>query len=288
MDTVTILRDLWRHRVLVAAVAVLALLSGFAVLYKVPRLESRRYHVGVASTRILVDTPSSQVVEIAPRGSETLGTRANLLASLMVDGVVKSAIAQRAGIKPSQLYAVNTSDADSSTPAPDDRSVSKLTTRVVTDNDGAQLPIIEVDAQARSETAAARLANAAVTGLRGYLDSKAALQRIPDAQRLQLDGLGTPQAYTAARGPTRVYALVATLLVFALGCAGVLGALALVRGWVEAVELEQGFDYPLGETVEEPDQVGEETPPETETAAIDGSWGEAEWEQRLAAPRRRG
>ena len=100
MDTVTILRDLWRLRRAVVIVALLALITGTAVLYKIsfpPELEGRRYEVGVATARILVDTPSSQVVEVAPKGSDSLGVRANLLASLMVDGVVKSAIAQSRG-----------------------------------------------------------------------------------------------------------------------------------------------------------------------------------------------
>ena len=91
MDTVTILRDLWRRRLLVVGVAIVAVLVGVAVMYKVsfpPKLESRKYEVGVATSSILVDTPNSQVVEVAPKGSDTLGVRANLLASLMTDGVI--------------------------------------------------------------------------------------------------------------------------------------------------------------------------------------------------------
>src|SRR4051812_43174100 len=110
MDIVTILRDLWRRRLLVVGVYLVALLAGTAVVYKIsfpPKLESRKYDVGVATARILVDTPSSQVVEVAPKGSDSLGVRANLLASLMVDGNVKSAIAHRAGLDPSKLVGVS-------------------------------------------------------------------------------------------------------------------------------------------------------------------------------------
>jgi hypothetical protein len=106
MELIMMLRDLWRRRILVGCAALLAVLAGTAVTYRIsfpPKLESRKYEVGVATTRILVDTPSSQVVEVAPKGSDTLGVRANLLASLMVDGVVKTAIARRAGLRPDQL-----------------------------------------------------------------------------------------------------------------------------------------------------------------------------------------
>src|SRR4051812_44616351 len=109
MDTISILRNLWRQKLMVLVVAVLALLAGFAVLYKISfpsHLESRKYEVGVASARILVDTPNSQVVEVAPKGSDSLGVRANLLASLMVDGVVKEAIAKRAGLDPNKLVSI--------------------------------------------------------------------------------------------------------------------------------------------------------------------------------------
>ena len=91
MDPATIRYELTRRRRLVGAVLVLAIVVGVLVTNKVslspPGLESRQETVGVASTRVLVDTPGSQVVNVNPKGSETLGERASLLASLMVDGV---------------------------------------------------------------------------------------------------------------------------------------------------------------------------------------------------------
>ncbi|HWI74482.1 MAG TPA: hypothetical protein VNT55_21155, partial [Baekduia sp.] len=96
-----------------ALIAVVSVLAGFLVVYKpsLP-LESRKYDVGIATARILVDTPESQVVDVSPKGSDTLGIRANLLANLMVDGVVKAAIAKRAGLNPNQFYGVAESATD--------------------------------------------------------------------------------------------------------------------------------------------------------------------------------
>src|SRR6476469_9423965 len=159
MDSVTILRNLWRLRQAVVVVALFALLVGVATVYKVSvpgKLESRRYEVGVAVARILVDTPSSQVVEVAPKGSDSLGVRANLLASLMVDGVVKQAIAQRTGVPANKIVGITQAAAE---PAPVARKPSPrdyvLTTNVVTNTGGDQLPIIEIDAQAPTVAEAA-------------------------------------------------------------------------------------------------------------------------------------
>jgi hypothetical protein len=249
MDTVTILRDLWRARAVVLCVWLVALLAGTAVLYKISwplELETRKYAVGVATTSILIDTPSSQVVEIAPKGSDTLGVRANLIASLMIDGTVKATIARNAGLDPDDLVGISTSAQDSgATAGPVSRRAPVLTTRVVTDNDGSELPIIQVEAQASDARAAERLAGAAVVGLRAYLDSKAAAQQIPNAKRLQVTGLGQAQARTAARGPKDFLAVAAVLFVFGLGCASLLTVRALVRGWRAAAAQERGPDDDL-------------------------------------------
>jgi len=240
MDTVNTLRELWRLRLLVGGVCVVALLAGLAILYE-PSFppKSRQYDVGVATTSILLDTPNSQVVAVAPRGSDTLGLRANLLASLMVDGVVKTAIARAAGLNPNDLVGVSTSVTDQPVNGPKNPRAPVLTTQVVTDNSSNPLPIIEVTAQAGNAAAAGRLANAAVVGLREYLDSTAATEGIAAAQRLQVSGLSVPQGQTATRGPSDILAFLAVILVVVLGCAGILGVRALMRGWNAAAVRER-------------------------------------------------
>jgi hypothetical protein len=107
MEAVTILRELWRRRVLVAVVAFIAVLIGGLLSYRIGfPPEPRQYTVGVATTRVLVDTPQSQVIKVDPRGSDTLGLRAAVLANLMVEGEAKAAIARRAGLKPEKLRAI--------------------------------------------------------------------------------------------------------------------------------------------------------------------------------------
>ncbi|HWK28781.1 MAG TPA: hypothetical protein VNS09_19630, partial [Solirubrobacter sp.] len=172
MDTVTILRQLWRFRFLVIVVALVSVFAGLAVTFKLPSTESRKYEVGVATARLLLDTPASQVVDVAPKGSDVLGARATLLANLMVDGEIKTAIARQAGVSPAKLAGLNDSAQVAAT-APLDPRGFQIGTKVLTATGGDSLPIIEVDAQAPTAAGAEKLANAAITGLRSYLDAKA-------------------------------------------------------------------------------------------------------------------
>jgi capsular polysaccharide biosynthesis protein len=248
MEIVTILRGLWHRKLLVALALALAVLAGTAVAYRISppaKLESRSYHVGVATSRIFIDTPSSQVVEVSPKGGDTLGTRAGLIASLMVDGAVKASIAHSAGLQPQQFDAVSASAAESSPAVASPKARSTvLSTTVITNAAGDELPIIQIEAQAPNAPDAAKLAAAAVTGLRDFLNSKAALQRVPDAKRLQVNGLGAPQARDVVRGPRKLMALVVAIIVFLAGCAAIVMSSTLARAWRAASEEEGAAAVP--------------------------------------------
>jgi hypothetical protein len=239
VGSVTILRALWRRRIEVSLVALLAIGAGWAVCYRLSLPpQPRGYSVGVANASLLVDTPKSQVVEVAPRGSDALASRAGVLASLMVDGEIKNAIAQRVGLPPKQLIASSSGIAGPVTPL-NARSYA-YTTSVALTSDMATLPIIRVQAQAPDVQQAIKLANAVVGGLGQYLDSKATDEAISDTRRLRVRALGTAQGEEAARGPGRLMALAVAFVVFMAGCATVLAVSGVVRGWRAAAASEQG------------------------------------------------
>src|SRR4051794_25039887 len=141
METaVTILQDLWRCRRLVAVFGLVALLIGGFVAYHpgVPP-QSRAHHVGEGHLQILVDTPASQVVEVETEGSSSLGSRASLIANLMVAGEVEQAIARAAKLPPQQLIAISEAAAAPAAPAParvKDPLAYVLKTSVVSNEDG--------------------------------------------------------------------------------------------------------------------------------------------------------
>ena len=239
MEAVTILRELWRRRMAVGLVALAAILVGLLLAFR-PGLppESRQYDVGIATARVLVDTPQSQVIKVDPKGSETLGLRANVLANLMVEGKAKAAIARRAGLEPRRLLAVADSALEPQTvsaKALRNPDINLLTTRVVMNLDGEQLPIIEIETQAPDAARATALANATVTGLTDYLDTRAAAgEEVEARRRLRVSGLGSAQATVSTRGPGRVVALGAAIFMFLAGCAAILVVSALARGWRQA------------------------------------------------------
>lgn len=283
MEFVTILRELWQRRTYVAVLAGLALLVGAAVAFRLPSLESRTYAVGVANARVLVDTPRSQVLEVAPKGSDTLAVRANLIANLMAEGVVKDAIAKRAKLPADKLEGVaqtSTGSGSASTaPKSFGSEANVLTTRVIMTAEGDQLPIIDIETQAPDTAGAAKLANASVAGLRDFLDSKAATEQVPEAQRLRFTSLGPAQAGEIRRGPGLPMAVLAALFVFFAGCAVMLVILALARGW-RAVEEEEFLSEVFDEDPFEP------PPPSPDTTREDSNVSQmwADWPEPALPP----
>jgi hypothetical protein len=243
MDIVTILGDLWRLRRYVAVVLVLAVLAAAGVKFMLPS-----YGVGVSSAQILVDTPSSQVVNVSPTGSDTTGARADLLASLMVDGQLKADIAQRAGVPPSRLVGITSAANDptgTAVTAPSGPNAFVLNTQVLTTSTGVELPIIEVDTQAPTRAQAAKLASGAVAGLGAYLNTKAALEKVTDADRLQVSGMGLPQSSVQAQGTSPVVVVLIFVFVLLAGCGAILGIRAVVRRWRAASLRERMGDQAL-------------------------------------------
>jgi hypothetical protein len=247
MEAVTILRELWRRRILVVAVALASIVLGLATAYTVSfPPESRSFQVGIATGRILVDTPDSQVVDVQPKGSGTLGIRAGVLANLMTEGDVKAAIAERAGLRPNQLRAGVEVDGELPTVltnAAGDPGAHLLTTSPAVNPDGTPLPMIDIQTQAPTPGEAARLAESSVSGLNDYLNSKAAGEDVPDARRLQVTGFGAPEARTETLGGNRLLALLATIVLFLLGCAAILVGSRIASAWRVARTLEDEQEF---------------------------------------------
>ena len=163
-----------------------------------------------------------------------------------------------AGLHPNVLFGSSQAAAadDMATPDPP-RDAAVLTTQVVTVNYSTQLPLIEVDAQAGDAATAARIARAAVRGLREYVDEQAADTQVPAARRVRVTPLGATQAETTVRGPKTVFAVIAAIFVFGMGCACILIVAALVRGWHRTTAREDTVPEDLADWLE---TAGVETP----------------------------
>jgi uncharacterized membrane protein YgcG len=101
------------------------------------------------------------------------------------------------------------------------------------------LPIVSIDAQAPTAAAAARLANAATTGLRDYLRSVAGAQNLPATRQIVVSGLGGAQAADQVRGPRKLFAIAAFVFVFGFACFAIIMISGIARGWRRAAALER-------------------------------------------------
>ena len=105
MQLYAILNELWRRRIIVGIALIVSILLGLMVAFKVspglpPTLTPRAQQVGVASTRVLINTPSSIVADLNPAGGASLSTHAQLLGNLLSSDEVHNAIAKAPGWPP--------------------------------------------------------------------------------------------------------------------------------------------------------------------------------------------
>jgi hypothetical protein len=251
MELVAILRALWRFRLLVALSAIAAAITGCAMTYQLGfPPTSRQYEIGLGSATALVDTPSSQVVDLGgDTGADiaTLAARSTLLASLITSSPLKDEIASRAGVARDKLIAIppsggavgatGTGTVSGASVRETDREANILRAKVPTLESG-DIPIIAVETQSPDAAVAAKLADASFAVLKEHLRSVAGVDRVPDARRLVVTQLGPARSAVAGRGPKPATALLAAMFVFGLGCVSILGVNALIDGWRRAAVME--------------------------------------------------
>lgn len=227
MKTISLLTELWRRRLLVGAALLVSSCIGLAVAYQIaltpPQLHSRQHEIGVASARLLVDTPRSIVADLDPSGAASLSLHAQLIADLVASQPIRDAIAREVGIPVGSLAvippvvaggpAVPTPIATATTPP---SSTSTLTLSV-----DPVLPLVTITVRAPAGTLALRLADGSVTALQNYLRAVAAEQGIPDRRRPQIKALGS-QAAVATVGPSPLYGVGAAAVAFGFLCWSIL------------------------------------------------------------------
>jgi hypothetical protein len=256
MELVTALRRLSQHKLALLAAVVVAALAAVLISYRVgfpTKFESRSHTVGLATATALIDTPSSQVVDL---GGETgndpssLASRASLLASLMTTSPLREKIAEQAGISPTTLIAssidpLGGAAAAAAAPAVSGAVVTAKDPRAnilkvsIPNIQSSQVPIIVVNTQAPDAAGAAKLANEAIVVLKAHVTALAASQRVPGARRIVVTQLGPAQAESARRGPSPLISAIIFVVVFLIGCAVILTVLWLRGAWKTAAEDEQ-------------------------------------------------
>src|SRR3954471_23516834 len=193
---------LWRFQRFVLVSALVALLMAIWSIYSIslmpPKLTPRSLRMATATTHVIVDTPTSTVLDLRQNSYDfdAMTQRAIVLGNVIANGVVRESIARQAQIPPAALRVT----------APFTRKQPRV---VGTDNPkrtsdifasmnqyrlniqaNPSVPMLDIYAQAPNAKTAAILANSAVEALRGYLANLAMTQRIPAKNQLRLLQLG--------------------------------------------------------------------------------------------------
>ncbi len=239
------IRSLSRHRLGLAVSALIAagaaLLSVATISLLPPGIHSRSVDIAAASTQVMLDTPDSLMVDVRQDAAmlEGFTDRAVLLGNVMTREPVRLYIADQAGIPVEALMV----EAPLTARQPRRRRVEPgremHVSDVVATSDQHRLsiqadptvPLIDVYAQAPTAAGAEAIANAAVDGLRRYLDDVATESGTPSRAQLELVQLGRAHGAVINAGSGLQVAFVAFLLTFAICCALVVAIDRVRRGW---------------------------------------------------------
>jgi hypothetical protein len=223
MQLYVILNELWRRRIVVGIALIVSVFLGLMLAFQVrpglpPKLTSRAHQIGVASTRVLINTPSSIVADLNPAGGASLSTHAQLLGNLLSSDQVHNAIAKSAGLAPTDLTiaplavgGVVQTPLAVTAPAPVGGSSVSV-------NADPLLPLITISATAPTPTQAAALANGSVRVLQSYIQTVAAEEGIPTSRRPVITSLGSAVGLPSTSGPSKMYSAIAIILLFGLSC----------------------------------------------------------------------
>jgi len=214
MEFLAVARVLWRCRIAVAAGGVVAIV--LALVFAL----GTKSTVGVASTRVMLDTPRSQTVNTNPPNFDTLPSRAALLADLTADNPSRQRIANDVGIATKSLVVRSPAMSIAPVAAPLPRHALDVASAVPEPYELSiraiyPLPIVAIDARAPSGAQAAKLATAAAAALKAAAPSEFA----HEADRFVVEDVGPVRSHEVVDGPRRMFAVIVALVVFGLWCA---------------------------------------------------------------------
>jgi hypothetical protein len=238
--------NLWLLRPWVIASAVfafaMALWSVYGVSLLPPKLTPRALEMATATTHVVVDTPSSAVLDLRQNSYDfgAMTQRAIVIGNVMANGRVRESIARAAKIPVERLQI--TAPFTREQPRAVTSSEQKRASDIFESTDQYRIniqanptvPILDVYAQAPSAREAATLADAAVDGLRRYVTDLAATQQIPDTSQVRLLQLGRATGTVINKGVDWQVALLVFIITFSLSCATAIFVSRVRRGFLVA------------------------------------------------------
>jgi len=215
MELVAVLRALWRFRLLVVVGCVVAGGLGYMAT------QGATTYQGVASTRVMLDTPTSQTLEANSLFGPSLEWRAALVGDLMASDAARDRVARGMGIPADQLYIHapymsvapvaaqlprHALEVGSASSEPYELAIQSV----------AKLPIITIDARAPTRAKAARLATRGAEAVKAKADEPT----VPGG-KFVVEKISPVRTREISSGPRKAIAAAVAIGVLALWCAAI-------------------------------------------------------------------
>jgi hypothetical protein len=246
MELLAFLRWLLRHPIPVVLGVVIA--AGIAFM----SAQGQHRTFGVATQRLVLDTPKSQLLNADPKGADTLPWRAAMLSEMTATGSVEERIARSFGVPARNIGVISMKLTNPQVESP--LTMTALKAEAEADEPylvgvgfDERLPLISVATRAPDRPTAARLAEVTTAAL---MAAASAPYGAVAPQGLVVETIGRPRTREVVDGPRRLVAVVIFGILLSLWCVGIAlvsrirdalrspptGALALHR-WEELAPL---------------------------------------------------
>jgi hypothetical protein len=235
------IRRLWKHKILLVCVLLLAVAAAIASAYQVSSkgLEKRSLSVSAASSQILVDSVPSALAQGAETSTfEALSTRAKIYGQYLASLSARVEIAQRAGVPVASLSTSGPFSTATGQVTYSSESSGERASELLQEGAGNRLvfsaqegvPIITVDAQAGDTDTAVALASASYATLHRYIKGLE-VEGKPLRHGVTVRQLGAPEGGTLGGSNDTMLMALAFLLTFGLGCGAILVIPAVIQRW---------------------------------------------------------
>ncbi|HEY2055850.1 MAG TPA: hypothetical protein VGH14_18105 [Solirubrobacterales bacterium] len=237
------LRELWRHKLGLVVVGLIAALATVQVVWGIgipPQFGKDSLQMASASAEVIVDTPRSSAVnpQVDAYTLKSLSNRALIVGNVMASLPVREYIAAQAGVPLEKVRVEAPLTPEQPRPLADSAHSPHITDLIKRPDEyrlsvqaTPMAPVLELYAVAPTAAAAQALTTSAVEGLRTYLASLDHSQKVPVDDQVRLERLGVAQSGAIASNAAFQLGLLTFLVVFALGCVALLALERVRRGW---------------------------------------------------------
>lgn len=238
---ISILKELWKRKLLVAVVIAVAVVAAVLAVYKVsPSGISKRSTPAVSgSSEVLIDSARSPIAG-SKRNVEALSTRAAVFARLGTSGNIVKEIAKEVGVNPWEIQVTGPQPFPGEAPG-----VSEAAEELpygLTYSQVGELPIIAIVSRAPDVHTARALAAAAPRSLEKMVQRVQVKQGTPERERVEIRTLGPATVSAVDNGPGKKIGVAIFLGILLVGLGLILGIPRLVAAWRDAGEDEDELD----------------------------------------------